>query len=199
MIKQKLIAAIGGVALLIGAPIKITAQTTNVYNFTISLPDISSSPLSGSVGFNINNFVLNASFSSTTEWRDTVDLMTFNGTTYNNLIVDVLNNNTSGGGSQDGFAITGSAGSQTLILRAFGDNTIINDTTIPDLLTALDSFNIIQSGSSPNTTVDYWANYPDGHHAGTLTSFEIQPAPEPSTMALSGFGSLSLLLFRRRK
>ena len=163
------------------------AATPNLYDFTVSLPYLSGgSPLSGSIQLNTDNLRLSSSsYGDVYQWDDSVDVLTFNGVTYTGCSILVHNHDY----DYDGFSIY-TYSSSGLYLEAISKVDIIQtDTTLSDMQTVLNSFDMIKSGDAPYLVSNY-----SGQGLGTLISFEpASEVPEPSTWAMIGMGLPALL------
>jgi hypothetical protein len=107
----------------------LSARAQFAYSFVTSLG-------SGSLALNTNNLLIVDGL--TGNYTDTSDNLTFKGITYTNLYFRVWNN-FSVFGYVDGFQILVNkspySSASTLELDVWGNNSVVNGTSVPDLLT----------------------------------------------------------------
>ena len=144
----------------------LSARAQFAYSFVTSVG-------SGSFTLNTNNLVSDGNAAA---YTDTLDSLIFNGVTYTNLTFNVFNN-FSVFNYADGFQIfvnkSPYSSESTLELDVWGNNSVVNGTTVSDLLTVLSSFNSFET----ERRVEFFdPSEPFYMQDGTITSFQLLPA-----------------------
>ena len=147
----------------------LSARAQFAYSFVTSVG-------SGSFTLNTNNLVFTGSDGNAAAYTDTLDSLIFNGVTYTNLAFNVFNN-FSVFNYVDGFQILVNkspySSASTLELDVWGNNSVVNGTTVSDLLTVLSSFNSFET----ERRVEFFdPSEPFYMQDGTITSFQLLPA-----------------------
>ena len=153
----------------------LSARAQFAYSFVTSVG-------SGSLTLNTNHLVGTGS-NDAAAYTDTLDSLIFNGVTYTNLTFRVFNN-FSVFNYVDGFQILVNkspySSASTLELDVWGNNSVVNGTSVSDLLTVLSSFNLFETERG----VEFFdPSEPFYMQEGTIASFQLL---SPSTM--SSFG-----------
>jgi hypothetical protein len=146
---------------------------------------------------------------SQTAVGNATEVITIGSTTYNYSLSAVGINYGHGGSGSSGYTFFGLFANGNSSPLAFGFDITLNTNlfsgigntlTLDNLAPILNTFqSAIDNGNNPPLlNMSYTDIYANNNDYGS-TILTAQPAPEPSTLALAGLGSLSLLLFRRRK
>jgi hypothetical protein len=153
----------------------LSARAQFTYSFVTQLG-------SGSLTLNTNNLVGSGDVNSAA-YIDTLDSLTFNGITYTNLYFTVWNNNYVFGGYLSGFQIfvnkSPYSSASTLELNVWGNNSVVNGTSVSDFLTVLSSFNLFEF----ERDIEFDNPSLPGTQTGTIASFQLL---SPST--INSFG-----------
>jgi hypothetical protein len=144
----------------------LSTRAQFAYSFVTSLG-------SGSLALNANNLLIVDGL--TGNYTDTSDSLTFNGIIYTNLYFRVWNN-FSVFGYVDGFQIfvnkSPYSSSGTLELDVWGNNSVVNGTSVSDLLTVLSSFNLFATERG----VEFFDPNLPYTQEGTINSFQLLSA-----------------------
>lgn len=144
----------------------IVAQST--FKFVSTLGD-------GSFTLDTKNLVFTGSNGSAAGYADTLDRLIFQGITYTNLAFSVYNNSFIVGG-RDGFQILVDKSPQSSAARleidVVGNPSVVSGLSVADLVTALCSFDALNTSSFSTTVLYNNPNPPYRQQLGTVTSFQ---------------------------
>ncbi len=168
---------------------------TRVFDFTTAIGN-------GSFTLDLNVLTMATNTSNYTVYNDPVDVLTFNGTNYDSLTFTVINDINLVRQNIDGFFVqAGSNGTTTppyLSIVAVVNGSIINGTSVSDLVTVLSSYDTFYPGNDvhPPSHIVFQYDSLSPSITGDLYSFQL--VPEPSTATLFFLGATGTFIWHYR-